>query len=106
MLPLNFDAPALKELHVLDLLSTQQMCYFWWWYSCVGWGETAIVDTEGHAASCNHSLTSFQVYCVMLGVYRATKTLLCYPFITSVFYVILVFIKYAVASNLQCFKTD
>jgi len=27
MLPLNFGAPALEELHVLDLLSTQQMLF-------------------------------------------------------------------------------
>jgi len=67
-------------------LTTPHTCYSGCRRSCVGWGETAVVDTEERAACCKHSLTSFQVLvcCGKLeSVSRLEDFIVLLPFIIS-----------------------
>ena len=93
MLSHNFGAPALKELAVLDFLSTLHMCYFRRWHRCMGWGETAVIDMGRHAVSSQHSLIGVEACCRRLESVLPQK--LCHVVIISlfltVFYIILIF---------------
>jgi hypothetical protein len=93
MLSHNFGAPALKELAVLDFLCMPRMCYFRRWHSCVGWGETAVVDTGRHAVSSQHSLIGVEDCCRRLEnvLPRKLYHVVIISLFLTVYYIILVF---------------
>lgn len=93
MLSLNFGAPALEKLAVLDFLSSQLTCYWFRWRDPEGWGETAVVDIGWHAASHKHSLCSCRrLVSVAPRKHYRVVILSLFP---ALFYIIFVFGWYA-----------
>ena len=108
--PLNFGAPALEELFVLEFFLPGNIVLLLRWHNFAEWGETAVIDNDKQfAAFCTEGLAGFHVGCKTLESVAQRKTnqaFILSIFLTVQYITLCLDILLPAFIIRQCFKTE